>query len=379
MSPAASTLRDQIRIDTEVRGGNRLQSGTLYFPKGCRWMKVFLSHSTKDAAFVEKLATAMTANGFEPWRCEVDIEKSANFVAEISKGLKQSDLTLLVWSPDAANSVWTEEEWTAVLKQQVEQSRIRLGLIMLRKHDLPPLLDTRNYIDATRDPDKGIRDSLEWLDLRRKAQRFSGLTAPVFLPEYRPEDFVGRTVYLEKLSNALTWQPRAFLLYGEPGAGKSTLALRFAWDSQKEFDAVIFQTCGQRSVETVTGELSGKLKEQIKKQLDVDVLELPPDEKLAVVKDWLRARRSLLVLDDVWPNDKGMFDVKQLEPGPGCSVLYTSRRQALPGIASSQSSKVEKFTDAEAEELFHTYLDSVFGNEVVTNQRDALLGFARRS
>ena len=134
----------------------------------------------------------------------MDIEQGANFVAEISKGLKQADLTLLVWSPDAANSPWTEEEWTAVLKQQVEQSRIRFGIIMLREHPLPPLLDTKNYIDARVSHDAGIRDTLEWLERRRKAQRFSGLKAPIYLPDYRPQDFVGRSTYLERLRNALT-------------------------------------------------------------------------------------------------------------------------------------------------------------------------------
>ncbi len=48
--------------------------------------------------------------------------------------------------------------------------------------------------------------------------------------------------YLEQLHEAFTEGRRVFLLYGEPGAGKSTLALRFAWEAQKDFDAVIFQT-----------------------------------------------------------------------------------------------------------------------------------------
>ena len=89
-------------------------------------MKVFLSHSTKDKDFVKKLAITLDANGFAPWLCELDIEPSANFVAEISRGLEESDLTLLVWSPDAANSVWTQAEWTAILKQEIEQSRINI-------------------------------------------------------------------------------------------------------------------------------------------------------------------------------------------------------------------------------------------------------------
>src|SRR3974390_273054 len=220
-------------------------------------MKVFLSHSTKDADFVKKLAHAMEANGFTPWLCEEDIEISANFVAEISRGLKESDLTLLVWSPDAANSVWTQQEWTATLKQEVEQSRIRLGLIMLRQHDLPPLLDTKNFIDARTDHDTAIRRTLEWLVLRRRAQRFSGLKAPVYLPEYRSQDFVGRSVQLTLLRSTLSAEPTVFLLHGEPGVGKSTLALQFAWDAQKDFDAVIFQTCGRRPLDAITAELAG--------------------------------------------------------------------------------------------------------------------------
>ena len=50
-------------------------------------MKVFLSHSTKDDAFVEKLAAAITGAGFEPWLCEVDVDKNENFVTKIEEGL----------------------------------------------------------------------------------------------------------------------------------------------------------------------------------------------------------------------------------------------------------------------------------------------------
>lgn len=62
-----------------------------------------------------------------------------------------------------------------------------------------------------------------------------GLRAPVYLPDYRPQDFVGRSAYLARLQDALTAEPGVFLLYGEPGSGKSTLALRFAWDTHVEY------------------------------------------------------------------------------------------------------------------------------------------------
>src|SRR5271157_4591614 len=307
-------------------------------------MTVFLSHSTKDADFVEKLAFALEASGFTPWRCEVDIEKGANFVSRINQGLAQSQMALLVWSPDAAKSAWTEQEWTTLLAQQVAEHKIRLAIVMLREHPLPPLLRTSNWIEARWDQAAGIRDTLDWLKGRQRVQRLSGLRAPVYLPDYRPQDFVGRSAYLTRLQDTLTAEPCVFLLYGEPGAGKSMLALRYAWEAQKDFDAVIFQTCGERSIDAITAELA--------ERLPIDVKTRPPEEQRVAAKAWLRERQSLLVLDDVWS-----AEVRQLEPGPNCSVLYTSRQTSLPGLPSRQSAKVEKFTEPEAEELFHAYLD----------------------
>src|SRR5271167_4074334 len=107
-------------------------------------MKVFLSHSTKDTEFVEKLAAAMTGVGFESWLCEIDVEKNDNFVIEMEKGLVWCDVALLVWSPEAAGSKWTAVEWTSVLHREVSEQRMRLGIVMLRKYALPQLLQTKN-------------------------------------------------------------------------------------------------------------------------------------------------------------------------------------------------------------------------------------------
>src|ERR1039458_10265071 len=124
-------------------------------------MKVFLSHSTKDADFVKQLAAAIIGAGFgDPWLCEVDVEKHENFVAEIEKGLKWCDVALLIWSPDAAVSKWTEEEWTSVLARQVSEQKTRLGIVMLRDHPLPELLRTKNYIDARRDQPEALRHAI---------------------------------------------------------------------------------------------------------------------------------------------------------------------------------------------------------------------------
>jgi NB-ARC domain len=149
---------------------------------------------------------------------------------------------------------------------------------------------------------------------------------------------VGRAETLEMLYSTLVEHPGRALLHGEPGCGKSTLALKFAWQTQDAFDTVVFQFCGQRPVAEIAAELAAKLK--------LGVETRPPEEQIAAAKAWLAERRTLLVLDDIWEND-----VKELSLGPPASLLCTSRRRSLPWISLTHSLKVTSFSRAEAESL----------------------------
>jgi hypothetical protein len=135
-------------------------------------MKVFLSHSTKDKQFVQTLAGELKAEKIEPWLCEVDIEWGQNFVAEIEEGLREADLTVLFWSPEAARSDWTRLEWTSVTAREISESRTRLGVVLLRKCAIPELLRVKHRIDARTDPEKGRQDrGLDQAALRHAPRR----------------------------------------------------------------------------------------------------------------------------------------------------------------------------------------------------------------
>ena len=160
-------------------------------------------------------------------------------------------------------------------------------------------------------------------------------------------------------------RPPAFCCTASPARESPPSPCALPWQAQKDFDAVIFQRCGQRPLDAITAELADKL--------PIDVKTRPPDEQRKAAMAWLRARQSLLVLDDVWSPE-----IRQLEPGAPCSVLYTSRLASLPWIHGSHTSEVVSFSGEECDALFHTTLDGDFGRDEVTRHSRALLDFAAR-
>jgi tetratricopeptide (TPR) repeat protein len=323
--------------------------------------KVFLSHSTKDAEFVRRLAGEFERELITPWLCEVDIIPGDNFVGEIEQGLSSSDLAIVAWSPDAARSRWTDLEWASVLDREISESRRRLGVVLLRDAKLPELLRTKIWIDARADMEKGVQETVRWVKRMRDMRRDAGAKAANFFLDYDPKDFVGRAEHLEALYAALAEQPGTLLLHGEAGSGKSTLALKFGWQFQGAFDAVIFQACGQRTANEIGQELAARLK--------LDVGSLSPEKQTEAAKQWLRERRSLLVLDDILNQD-----AIELKPGPPASVLVTSRHRSLPWIPAGNTREVKSFSREEAETVFRIHL----GEETTTHYRDVLLQLAER-
>jgi hypothetical protein len=122
--------------------------------------------------------------------------------------------------------------------------------------------------------------------------------------------------------------------------------------------------------------------EQLKGPLGAGIIQLAPEKKLALIKDWLKQRQSLLVLDDVCLNGSSFgrslssqtaSELRELVPGPPVSVLFTSRQRRLPGLPSPQILGVEAFTPTETEDVFTSYL----GVEA-QRHREVLLQFAER-
>jgi tetratricopeptide (TPR) repeat protein len=274
-------------------------------------VRVFLSHSTKDGDFVKKLAEEMRMREIIPWLCEVDIDSTVDFVQKINHGLSQNDMVVIIWSPEAAASKWTNEELAFALKRHVEVGTF-LATLLLRDHPLPPLLETKIYFDCRQDQKKGTADLLAWLERQRDMRKAASKDARLQKLDYEPDSFTGREAFFEVFHTELVVKPGRALVWGAPGNGKTTLALKFAWRARGAFDTVIFHTCGDRPLAPIVNELANKI--------DASWISDPHEVQIPKIRERLASTRSLLVLDDVWREE-----MKQLIPVPNASVLVTSR------------------------------------------------------
>ncbi|MET8848217.1 BTAD domain-containing putative transcriptional regulator [Amycolatopsis sp. NPDC004625] len=173
-------------------------------------------------------------------------------------------------------------------------------------------------------------------------------------------DFTGRDAELAELTTVLGaggGVPVA-VLSGEPGAGKSTLAVRAAHALRRQFpDGQLYVPLAGRDIGEVLADLL--------RALGVPGPAVPDDvlARAAVFRGRLSDRRVLVVLDDA--ADPGQ--VRTLLPGtPGCAVLVTSRRR-LSGLAGAHRLALGPLSGADAAEL----LDRLAGARVARERADA--------
>lgn len=106
--------------------------------------RFFISYSRADAAFADRLFTALTGRGNDPWMDRVGLEGGQAFSPELQRQIDQCDCVLALLSPDAIASTWVNNEIAYALSQ-----RKRIIPIDVRSHAPYLPLASINAIDFT--------------------------------------------------------------------------------------------------------------------------------------------------------------------------------------------------------------------------------------
>jgi len=80
--------------------------------------EVFLSHSSKNVHFADRLAKALAAHGVNSFFSKKNIRGAQQWHDEIGSALKRCDWFLVVLSPDSVRSTWVKRELVYALQEQ---------------------------------------------------------------------------------------------------------------------------------------------------------------------------------------------------------------------------------------------------------------------
>jgi hypothetical protein len=131
--------------------------------------KVFISHSSADKDFVDRLVTDITKHGIDVWYDKFDIQIGDSIPGKINEGLSESKYFIIIISQNSVKSRWVQEELNAALVKQIASNGTFLLPVLIDDCSIPPLLSHRHYADFRKSYESGIKELLGVWGLDSKA------------------------------------------------------------------------------------------------------------------------------------------------------------------------------------------------------------------
>jgi len=89
-----------------------------------RYANIFISHSSRDRVFVEKVVTELRRHGMACWYAPINIVGAQQWQDEIGRALRRCNWFLIILSRNALRSKWVKRELAYVLDDNRYDGRI---------------------------------------------------------------------------------------------------------------------------------------------------------------------------------------------------------------------------------------------------------------
>ena len=222
----------------------------------------FISYNKADLPWAEWIAWQLEAAGksviIQAW----DFRPGSNFVLDMQSAAVQAARTIAVLSPDYLAALYTQPEWAAAFAQDPTGEKGTLLPVRVRACELKGLLSPIVHIDLVGRDASAAKQALLAGVKRERAKpdtephfpagppagppanpepRFPGSLPRIWnVPHRRNPNFTGREDELRELRAALTNSHAAAIvpIAGLGGAGKTQLALEYAYRHTADYDTV---------------------------------------------------------------------------------------------------------------------------------------------
>jgi hypothetical protein len=136
--------------------------------------RIFLSHSKLDVGMAQRIAAGLRAFDLDVWYDEWAIRPGDSIVARISEGLAQTDVLVVLLSPNSVSSDWVAHELTATLMRQLRGQDVALIPVLVAECEVPTALSDIKYVDLAADFQRGFIQLLEALSRKPRRPRSEG-------------------------------------------------------------------------------------------------------------------------------------------------------------------------------------------------------------
>ncbi len=118
---------------------------------------IFLSHTSVDKPFVEKLAKDLKRIGVEVWYDKWQISVGESITWKIESGIRENEYLGIILSSEALQSEWVKSELSAAWVKQMKSRKVFILPILYRECDIPLLLADKKYADFRSSYDDGLQ------------------------------------------------------------------------------------------------------------------------------------------------------------------------------------------------------------------------------
>lgn len=127
---------------------------------------IFLSHTSVDKPFVEKLANRLNKLGVRVWFDKWDIKVGDSLTWKIEDGIRENEYLGIILSPEAMNSEWVKTELSSAWIKQMDLKKVFILPIYYRDCQIPLFLRDKKYADFRSNFENGIKELAPILNLK---------------------------------------------------------------------------------------------------------------------------------------------------------------------------------------------------------------------
>lgn len=117
---------------------------------------VFLSYSSPDRRFAERLAGDLVGYGLRVWWDRWEMQVGDSLILKIQEGIQASSWLAVVLSSSSVASNWVKRELASALADEISTDRVRVLPLLVAECDIPPFLRDKLYADFRASYEAGL-------------------------------------------------------------------------------------------------------------------------------------------------------------------------------------------------------------------------------